>query len=359
MRIGRQILRDNALSLFPQLESRLWKHKKAAPTAPLPKSHTHAGSARNLHENDASRIDAMLHAYDHPDAPGISVLVVKDRTVLYKKAYGLADVEAGVPNTTNTNFRLASVTKQFTAMAILILMERRQATLESHLVDFFPDFPAYGREITVRQLLNHTSGLPDYAALMPADQKQQLSDDDVLRILKQATKGEFRPGSKFEYSNSGYVVLGLIAAKASGKSFARFLEESIFQPLGMSSTVAYEPGISTVKNRAYGYTPSEKTFLRTDQSLTSATLGDGGIYSSVEDLYYWDQALNTTTLVRATTLKQAFSPANFADGQKSNYGFGWFVDTVRGIRQHRMAVPRSGSETTSCGFPMRSSQSLF
>jgi CubicO group peptidase (beta-lactamase class C family) len=293
---------------------------------------THAGDARDLHKNDADRIDAMIDVYDRPDAPGISVIVIKDRTVLYKKAYGLADVEARVTNTTNTNFRLASVTKQFTAMAILILMERGKLGLESHLADFLPDFPAYGREITIRHLLNHTSGLPDYAALMPADQKEQLSDEDVLRILKQQTKGDFRPGSKFAYSNSGYVVLGLIAAKVSGKSFARFLEESIFQPLGMSSTVAYEPGISTVKHRAYGYTPSGKTFQRTDQSLTSATLGDGGIYSSVEDLYHWDQALNTTKLIHATTLKQAFSPGNLENGQMSNYGFGWFVDTVGGIR---------------------------
>ena len=274
----------------------------------------------------------MIHVYDRPDAPGISVIVIKDRMVLYKKAYGLADVEARVPNTTNTNFRLASVTKQFTAMAILILMERGKLSLESHLADFLPDFPAYGREITIRQLMNHTSGLPDYEALVPADQKEQLSDEDVLPILKQTTKGDFQPGSKFKYSNSGYVVLGLIAAKVSGKSFARCLEESIFEPLRMSSTVAYEPGISTVKNRAYGYTPSGKTFRRTDQDLTSAILGDGGIYSSVEDLYHWDQALNTTKLVRATTLKQAFSPGNFGNGQTSNYGFGWFVDTVGGIR---------------------------
>ena len=293
---------------------------------------THAGDARDLHWNDADRIDAIIHVYDRPDAPGISVIVIKDRMVLYKKAYGLADVEARVTNTTNTNFRLASVTKQFTAMAILILIERGKLSLESHLADFFPDFPAYGREITIRQLLNHTSGLPDYEALMPADQKEQLSDEDVLRILEQPTKGNFRPGAKFKYSNSGYVVLGLIAAKVSGKSFARFLEESIFQPLGMSSTVAYEPGISTVKNRAYGYAPSGKTFRRSDQDLTSATLGDGGIYSSVEDLYHWDQALNTTKLVRATTLKQAFSPGNYGNGQTSNYGFGWFVDTVGGIR---------------------------
>jgi CubicO group peptidase (beta-lactamase class C family) len=311
---------------------RVWTIRLMLASLLFTNSPTHAGDARNLHQNDVARIDAMIHAYDSPDAPGISVIVVKDHTVLYKKAYGLADVEAVVPNTTKTNFRLASVTKQFTAMAILILMERGKLSLESHLVDFFPDFPAYGREITIRQLLNHTSGLPDYAALIPADQKQQLSDEDVLHILKQATKGEFRPGSKFEYSNSGYVVLGLIAAKVSGMSFARFLEESIFQPVGMSSTLAYEPGISTIKNRAYGYTPSGKTFRRTDQSLTSATLGDGGIYSSVEDLYYWDQALNTTTLVRAKTLEQAFSPGNYGNGQTSKYGFGWFVDTVRGIR---------------------------
>ena len=188
--------------------------------------------------SDAAQIDAMIrgYGYDCQDAPGMSLLVIKDGGVLFKKAYGLADVEKKVSNTTRTNFRLASVTKQFTAMAILILMERGKLRLESQLTDFFQDFPAYGREITVRHLLNHTSGLPDAFALMPADQKEQLKDRDVLRILGQQKKGEFSPGSKYQYSNSGYVILGLIVEKVSGDSFAQFLKKNIFEPLGMLDT---------------------------------------------------------------------------------------------------------------------------
>jgi CubicO group peptidase (beta-lactamase class C family) len=294
-----------------------------------------AAEAQQIREKDAAYINGLVHkyGYDRPDAPGMSVIVIKAGKVAFKNAYGLADVEARIPNTTRTNFRLASVTKQFTAMAILILMEQGKLRLESRLTDFFPEFPAYGREITVRQLLNHTSGLPDYGGLIPAGQKEQLKDKDVLRILEQQKDGYFPPGSKYEYSNSGYVVLGLIVAKVSGQSFARFLQANIFQPLGMSDTVAYESGISTVRNRAYGYTFEGDRFRRTDQSLTSATLGDGGIYTSVEDMFRWDQALYTTKLVSASALKQAFTPGKYGNGQTSDYGFGWSIDSVRGFRE--------------------------
>ena len=323
---------------------------------------THAGDARDLHRNDADRIDAMIHVYDQPDAPGISVIVIKDQMVLFKKAYGLADVEAKVTNTTNTNFRLASVTKQFTAMAILILMERGKLSLEGRLADFFPDFPAYGREVTIRQLLNHTSGLPDYEALMPADQKEQLSDEDVLRILEQPTNGNFRPGAKFKYSNSGYVVLGLIAAKVSGKSFARFLDESIFQPLGMSSTVAYgtrdldrqEPALLRVCTFR-----KDVPTIRIPRSLTSRL--PWGMAAFIRPwktcIIGLDQTLNTTKLIRATSsLKQAFSPGNYGKWPDVELRI-WLVcrhggEGSRAAAMHGGGSSR-GSETTSCGFQMR------
>jgi CubicO group peptidase (beta-lactamase class C family) len=282
---------------------------------------------------DEAAMDAIVRPYDRPDAPGVSVIVIKDGKVLYKKGCGLANVEARIPNTTRTNFRLASLTKQLTAMAILILAEREKLSLDGRLIDFFPDFPVYGRDITVHHLLSHTSGLPDYAAHIPALQKEQLRDHDVLHILKQQKSGDFPPGSKFAYSNSGYVLLGLVVEKVSGQTFARFLDENIFQPLGMFDTVAHEEGISTVKNRAYGYEPVEKDFRRRDQSVTSATLGDGGVYSSVEDLYRWDQALYTNKLVSITTLNQMFTPEQFGNRQQSSYGMGWFIDTAGGFRQ--------------------------
>lgn len=294
-----------------------------------------AGTVDSSKADDTSLIDTIVHkaGYDSPDAPGLSVIVIRDGKILTKKAYGLADVEAKTLNTTRTNFRLASVTKQFTAMAILILIKQGKLRLDSRLTDFFPEFPAYGKDITIRQVLNHTSGLPDYAAHIPAGQKEQLKDADVLRILENQASGNFLPGTKYEYSNSGYVVLGLIVAKVSGRTFAQFLTENIFQPLGMTDTVAYEQGISIVKNRAFGYSPTAGGFERTDQSITSATLGDGGIYTSVEDMYRWDQALYTAKLVSADMLKMAFTPGEYGNGEKSDYGFGWSIASVQGFRQ--------------------------
>jgi CubicO group peptidase (beta-lactamase class C family) len=205
-------------------------------------------------------VDALFRAYDQPSTPGASVAVIRDGKVLYQHAYGLADVEDNVHATTATNYRLASVTKQFTAMAILILAGRKLLSLDSTLSQFFPDFPAYGKGITVRELLNHTSGLWDYGELVPKERTAQLTDIDVLNLLKQQTATYFPPGSEWRYSNTSYAFLALIAEKVSGMRFAAFLKREIFDPLGMSGSVAFEEGVSTVRDRAYGYSESEHGF---------------------------------------------------------------------------------------------------
>lgn len=276
-------------------------------------------------QDKAAKIDALFREYDRPDAPGAGVMVIKRGRVLYKKAYGLANLEDRIPSATVTNYRLASLTKQFTAMAIMILAERKKLSYHDRLTDFFPDFPSYGQQITVRHLLNHTSGLIAYEDLIPAGTTEPLKDRDVLKLLKQQDHTYFPPGSKFRYSNSGYALLALIVEAASGTSFAEFLKRNIFDPLQMTGTVAYEKGISTVPNRAYGYSQRGNSFERTDQSLTSSVLGDGGIYSSVEDLYKWDQALDATRLVSPMTLKEAFTPGIVTDDESTGYGFGWFI----------------------------------
>jgi CubicO group peptidase (beta-lactamase class C family) len=279
----------------------------------------------------ASAVAALFREYDQPNVPGASVLVVRHGKVLYKRAFGMANLEDQVAATTATNYRLASVTKQFTAMSIMILAERGKLSYDSKLTDFFPDFPAYGKQITIRHLLTHTSGLADYEDLMPASVTVPLRDKQVLELLKTQRETVFPPGARFSYSNSGYAMLALIVEKASGESFAQFLKKNIFAPLGMKGTVAYEQGISTVGRRAYGYTPDAAGFRRHDQSLTSSVLGDGGIYSSVEDLYKWDQALYTERLVRRETIERAFTPAVKSDHEGASYGFGWFVENYRGL----------------------------
>ena len=298
-------------------------------------------------------IDALFAKYNRSDAPGAAVIVIHGGKVLYRRGYGLADVEAHAAVTPATNFRLASMTKQFTAMAIMMLQERGKLSFESPLTRFFPDYPAYGKQITVRQLLNHTSGLKAYEDLIPAGQTAQVKDRDVLDLLKQQTSGYFDPGSDWRYSNTGYAHLAMIVEKASGMTFAAFLKKNIFGPLKMSGTVAFEEGVSTVSHRAYGYSEKGEGFERTDQSVTSAVLGDGGIYSSVDDLMKWDQALYTTRLVSADTLQQAWLPMVLPNGKQTHYGFGWEIGDWHGLRTVRHGGSTIGFRTHILRIPER------
>jgi CubicO group peptidase (beta-lactamase class C family) len=310
-------------------------------------AHTAAGGTDTL----TARVDALFRDFNQPGASGASVMVIKGGKVVLAKGYGLANVEVRIPCDTNTNFRLASVTKQFTALAVMILAERKQLSLDERLTDFFPEFPAYGCPITLRQLLTHTSGLIDYEGVIPKGTGIPVLDRDVLRLLMQQDKTYFPPGTQYRYSNSAYALLALIVEARSGKTFARFLQENIFRPLKMTHTLAYEPGLSVVPNRAYGYSPGASGFKRTDQSLTSSVLGDGGVYSSVADLYQWDQALYTDTLVSRKMLKLAFTPGPVTEHPDTGYGFGWFVGQYRGLRELWHSGNSLGFTTRIARFP--------
>lgn len=292
-----------------------------------------------------------MEAYTSPDAPGATVLVMKNDSIVFKKAYGLADVEGRRPATTTTNFRLASVTKEFTAMCIMILAERGLLSYEDTLTKFFPDFPAYGRTITVRHLLNHTSGLVDYESLIPDSQTVQVLDKDCLELLKKVDTLCFPSGTKFQYSNTGYAFLALIVEKVSGKRFADFLMENIFDKVGMTTSVAYENGISTVPNRAYGHSYKDGQWVRTDQSVTSAVLGDGGIYSNVEEMARWISALYNSTLIPPATQGAAWTGGKLNDGTSIDYGFGWRIETYRNVKHPHHEGSTRGFRNTIQLFP--------
>lgn len=265
------------------------------------------------------------------DVPGAVILVVQDGKILKQQGYGLADLEKKTPCTVHTNFRLASLTKQFNAMAILMLAQSGKLSLNDPITKFFPEFPAYGRSIKMTHLLSHTSGLTDYEDLIPDGTTIPVSDRNVLFLLRKEQKTYFAPGSQFRYSNSGYALLSLIVEAVSGTNFSTFLKERIFSPLQMNNTVAYEAGLSKIANRAYGYAKENERFIFSDQSLTSSVLGDGGIYSSAEDLLKWDQALYTEKLIRKDLLQRAFSAESpSSDMQGSGYGFGWYVSKYHG-----------------------------
>jgi CubicO group peptidase (beta-lactamase class C family) len=276
-------------------------------------------------------IDALFSDFNKPGTPGASLVVIKDGHVFYSKAYGLADVENNVKASTSTNYRLASVTKQFTATAILKLIDQGKLTLDDRLPDVLPGFPAYARDVRIRHLLSHTSGLVDYEDFVPDTQTVQVLDADVLRLLSNIDSMYFPAGARFRYSNSGYALLALIVERASGQPFAQFMKQNIFEPLGMDRTIAFQNGISSVDNRAFGHSRTDRGFVRTDQSNTSAVLGDGGIYSSVEDLVKWDQELYVNHVVSSPLRRESFTPGVLNDGARTKYGFGWYVEPYKNL----------------------------
>lgn len=277
-------------------------------------------------------LNEIMSDYSARSEPGAAVLVMMNDSILFKQAYGVADVESKAPIATTTNFRLASVTKQFTAMCIMLLVERGELSYEDSLPKFFPTFPECGKGITIRHLLTHTSGLVDYESLIPVSQTTQVFDKDCLDLLMRIDSLYFPIGSKYQYSNTGYAFLAMIVEKVSGKRFADFLRENIFQKIGMTTTVAFENGISAVQNRAFGHSFKDGTWTKTDQSVTSAVLGDGGIYSNVEELAKWISSLYHHTLISEASQALAWTRANLNDGSSIDYGFGWHIGTHHGIQ---------------------------
>jgi CubicO group peptidase (beta-lactamase class C family) len=301
-------------------------------------------------------IDALLSAATKPDEPGLAAIVKKDGHVIFEQGYGVRKLGTTEKIDAETNFRLASVTKEFTAMAIMLLVKDGKVRYDERLTEIFPEFPAYGKNITVRNLLTHTAGLPDYEELMDREEttngprwsaEHQIQDDEVLALLEKQTEGKFAPGTSWTYSNSGYVVLGLIVAKASGMPYRDFLQKRIFDPVGMQHSVVYQKGKNEISQRANGTSKDGGKLVETDQSSTSATLGDGGVYSNLRDMAKWDEALQKHTLLSAAEMAPAVTPAKLADGSDPHwpgkhddnnlapgkpvsYGFGWFLDPLDG-----------------------------
>jgi CubicO group peptidase (beta-lactamase class C family) len=280
--------------------------------------------------------DTLMQRYAG-DVPGASLLVIKDGKPIVRRGYGMADMEHHVPATPATNYRLASVSKQFTAAAILLLAEDGKLKLDDPVRRWLPSLPENTAAVTLRHLLTHTGGLVDYEDLIPPGTTAQVRDADVLRMLSSAPATYFAPGSAYRYSNTGYVLLGLVVEQASGQRLQDFMAQRIFRPLHMDHTLLYvhqDPAPTTVRvpNRAYGYSHLDGQWVRTDQSVTSATRGDGGIYSSIDDLAKWDAALYDDRLLSDASRALAFSPHVKVTGEPypASYGYGWRItgDTV-------------------------------
>ena len=252
-----------------------------------------------------------------------SIIVAEHGKIIYENGFGVADIGHDITFTPSTPCYLASLTKQFTAMAIMILAGQKRLSYDDALSKYFPEFPPYAQTITIQHLLHHTSGIPDYVRL--GLEHPGLTNQEVVQALVRQDTLRFRPGDKFEYSNSGYILLAMIIEKVSGVPYRVFLKEHIFNPLGMAETFVYDASHPDIPGKARGYNR-----FGDDADYDLLTYGEGGIYSSAEDLYKWDQALYTDKLVESSTLAMAFVRPTLNDGSASSYGFGWAITEDQG-----------------------------
>jgi CubicO group peptidase (beta-lactamase class C family) len=269
-------------------------------------------------------VDNLFAHFADGASPGVAVAVIRDGEIVHRAGYGLADLATGTPITPDTTFRLASVSKQLTGMAIMLLAEEGMLDYDDPVVQYLPELERFGSEITIRHLLHHTSGLPDYYDTLEAELEEDwITNQEAVEFFSQWGETLFPAGDRYEYSNPGYEMLAAIVERVSGKLFREFMDERIFQPLGMSNTTLFDQTEPEIANRAYGYTREGDEFSLDDEHVLNYLGGSGGIYTSVNDLYLWDQALYNEQLVSRSTLEKAFVPAVLGNGDEVPYGFGW------------------------------------
>ena len=277
------------------------------------------------------KVDAVFADMDVPQHPGAALLVVDRDEIVYSKCYGLADLETSRPITTDTSFYLASVSKQFTAMAVMLLAEQGSLSFDDCLPAYFPQLPSWSAEISLCHLLHHTAGLPDYFRLFSSsatvsEWTRDMTDISNAGVLERLVTAEpdFTAGTEHAYGNTGYVMLSTIVEMVTGQPFADFLKSNIFDPLGMEHTLVFDASRPARHKLAHGYWNESAQFERWDYPLL--TTGDGGLFSTLDDLFLWDRALNTERLVSRATMNEAFTSGKTHDGESVGYGFGWMTD---------------------------------
>ena len=261
--------------------------------------------------------------------PGLALAVIKDGQIVIAKGYGLANVEHQVPVKPETIFQSGSTGKQFTATAVMMLVEEGKLSLDDKITKYFPDGPQAWQNITVRHLLSHTSGMTDYP--QDFDLRRDYTEDELYQRIKPIALA-FQPGEKWSYSNLAYVMLGILIHKVSGKFYGDFLQERVFKPLEMTTArVISEADI--VPNRASGYRVVNRELKNQDWVSPSLnTTADGALYLSIYDMAKWDAALYTEKLLKKSSLEQMWTPVKLNDGKTHPYGFGWALGEVRGRR---------------------------
>ncbi len=283
-------------------------------------------------------VGQTLHSYVESlveNEVGAAVLVIKNDKILLEEGFGINHLEEKKAISSKSNFRVASVSKQFTAMAILKLIDDGKLSQEDTLEKLIEECPDYAKDITLRELIHHTSGLPDYGVSIKNDFPTPLQDDNVLQLLYGWEKLDFKNGTSWEYSNTAYVLLGLIVEKISGQPFHSYVQKEILDPLGMNNSCFYVRGKNKVTNRVYGHSSSEEGWELTDQSTYSALLGDGGLYTSISELKIWLQNFENNKLLSPKNKKTPFEDLYKLDEPNKNYGYGIYVENFEGHKRYR------------------------
>jgi CubicO group peptidase (beta-lactamase class C family) len=275
-----------------------------------------------------TEFDKLLATEFKPDEPGAVVLVSKKGEVIYKKAAGMANLELNIPMKVDNVFWIASIGKQFTAMAILQLMEEGKLSLQDEITRFIPDYPTQGNKITIEHLLTHTSGIHNFSGMPDPEKKLALdcTPQEVIHFFKHLPM-RFTPGTKWEYCNSGYFLLGYIIEQITGKPYAHYLDTNFFKPLGMTFS-NYANDKKIIQNRVASYSLSNQGFQNAVARNITNVYAAGAIQSTVEDFFKWHQALYSNKLVKKETLDKAFTPYQLKDGTKTDYGYGWRLGYV-------------------------------
>jgi CubicO group peptidase (beta-lactamase class C family) len=278
----------------------------------------------------SAEFDKMLSAQFKPGETGCAALVAIKGQVVYKKAFGLANLELNVPMQPDMVFRVGSITKQFTAVAILQLMEQGKLSLQDDITKFIPDYPTQAYKITIENLLTHTSGIKSFTNVPEFQKyiKEDMSPAEVIDKFRNLPM-DFAPGTKWSYNNSGFFLLGYIIEKASGKSYQDYIQENLFKPAEMTSSL-YGNDRRIIKNRASGYQSDGDNVVNLDYISMLLPYSAGSIMSTVEDLYKWNRALISNKLLKKETLDKAFTEYKLSNGEGTGYGYGWFLKQLQG-----------------------------
>jgi CubicO group peptidase (beta-lactamase class C family) len=294
-----------------------------------------------------SKIEGYLEARSRDNGFSGSVLVARDGVPIFRGGYGMANLEHDVPNTPGTKFRLGSITKQFTAAAVLILREWAMLDVRETIKEYLPDCPEAWDEVTIHHLLTHTSGIPSYTDLPGYERtKRDPTTLDALIARVREKPLEFRPGERFAYSNSGYAVLGRIIEEVSGKPYGAFLAANLFEPLGMGDT-GYDDPAQVLKRRASGYTRRTGKTVNADYIDMSIPHAAGALYSTVDDLLKWDRALATDQLLSRKSREAMFTPSRNRSDSGPGYGYGWLIVRAFG---RPMVAHGGGIDGFACDF---------